>query len=60
MKNVDSFVGKHPSFYPKDVCSFSIFVYLNEKEINQQTCLMKYVENEISNSTSPQKKIIVK
>ena len=30
--------------------------YLNEKELNQQVCLIKYVENEISNSTSPPKK----
>ena len=37
-----SFVGKHLSFYPKDdVCSFSVFFYLNEKELNQQVCLMK-------------------
>ena len=51
-----SFVGKHLSFYPKDVCSFSAFFYLNEKELNQQVCLLKYVENEISNSTSLAKK----
>ena len=51
-----SFVGKHLSFYPKDVCSFSTFFYLNEKELNQQVCLLKYVENEISNSTSLGKK----
>ena len=34
---------------------FCIF-YLNEKELNQQVCLIKYVENEISNSTSQKKK----
>ena len=50
-----SFVGKHLSFYPKDVCSFSVFFYLNEKELNQQVRLIKYVENEISNYL-PQKK----
>ena len=33
---------------------FHIF-YLNEKELNQQVCLIKYVENEISNSTSHKK-----
>ena len=43
-----SFVGKHLSFYLKDVCLFSVF-YSNEKESNQQVCLIKYVENEISN-----------
>ena len=51
-----SFVGKHLSFYPKDVCSFSAFFYLNEKELNQQVCLLKYVENEICNSISHKKK----
>ena len=51
-----SFVGKHLSFYPKDVCSFSTFFYLNEKELNQQVCLLKYVENEICNSISHKKK----
>ena len=25
--------------------------YLNEEELNQQVCLIKYVEHEISNST---------
>ena len=46
-----SFVGKHLSFYPKDVCSFSVFfIYINEKELNQQVYLIKYVENEISKS----------
>ena len=52
-----SFVGKQLSFYPKDVCfcSFSVFFYLNGKELNQQLCPMKYAENEISNSTSHKK-----
>ena len=49
------FVGKHLSFYPKDVCSISVFFCLNEKELRQQLCLIKYVENEISNSTSHKK-----
>ena len=34
---------------------FCIF-YLNEKGLNQQVCLIKFVENEISNPTSHQKK----
>ena len=40
----------------------SVFVYflyffcLNEKELNQQACAIKYAENEISNSTSHKKK----
>ena len=46
-----SFVEKHLSFYLKDVCSISVFFYLNEKELNQQVGLIKYVENEISKST---------
>ena len=49
-----SFVGKHLSF-PKDVCSVSVFFCLNEKELSQQVCLIKYVVNEISNSTSHKK-----
>ena len=51
-----SFVEKHLRFYPKDVCSFSVFFYLNEKELNQNLCLIKYVENEIFNSTSHKKR----
>ena len=48
-----SFEGKHlrcPCMF-----IFCIF-YLNEKELNQQVCLIKYPENEISNSTSHKKK----
>ena len=52
-----SFVGKRLSFYPKDVCLFIFCIFhLNEKELNQQVCLMKYVENQISNSTSYKKR----
>ena len=53
-----SFVGKHLRFYQKDVCvcTFSVFFYLNEKDLNQQVCLIKYTENEISNSTSHKKR----
>ena len=43
-----SFVRKHLSFYPKNV--------KERKELNQQVCLIKYVETEISNSTSHKKK----
>ena len=35
---------------------FLYFFYLNEKELNQQVGLIKYVENEIPNSTSHKKK----
>ena len=51
-----SVVRKHLSFYPKDVCLFIFCIFLNEKEFNQQVCLIKYVENEISNSTSHKKR----
>ena len=51
-----SFVGKHLSFYPKEVCLFIFCIfYLNEKELNQQVGLIKYVENEISNSALKKK-----
>ena len=51
------FVGKHLSFYPKDVGLFIFCVfYLNEKKFDQQVCLIKYVENGISNSNSHKKK----
>ena len=45
-----SFVGKRLSFFPKDArCLFSFCIYfLNVKELNQQVCLIKFVENEIS------------
>ena len=33
-----------------------LYFYLNEKELNQQVCLIKYAENEISTSTSQKKK----
>ena len=52
-----SFVGKHLSFNPKDACFFIFCIfYLNEKEFNQPVCLIKQVENEISNSPSHKKK----
>ena len=52
-----SFVEKHLSFYPKEKMSVHfLYFYLNEKELNQQVCLIKYVENEISNSTFHKKR----
>ena len=50
-----SFVGKI-KFLPKRCLFIFCIFYLNEKELNQQVCLIKYVENEISNSTSHKKK----
>ena len=50
-----SFVGKI-KFLPKRCLFIFCIFYLNEKELNQQVCLMKYVENEISNSTSHKEK----
>ena len=50
-----SFVGKHLSFYPKDVCFFAVF-FLNEKELSRQVCLIKYAEDEICNSPLTKKR----
>ena len=55
MKNVE-FCRKTFKFLPKRCLLSSCIFYLNEKELNQQVCLIKYVENEISNSTSHKKK----
>ena len=55
MKNVE-FCGKTSKFLPKRCLFIFCIFYLNEKELNQQVCLIKYVENEISNSTSQKKK----
>ena len=44
------------SLYPQDVFSFSLFFYLNEEELIQQVCLIKYIENKIYNSTSDKSK----
>ena len=53
VKNVE-FCRKTSKFLPKKCLFLFIFCifYLNEKELNQQVCLIKYAENEISNSTS--------
>ena len=50
MKNVE-FCRKVSKFLPKRCLFCSVFFYLNEKELNQQEGLIKYVENEISNFT---------
>ena len=57
MKNVE-FCGKTSKFLPKKCPCLFIFCifYLNEKELHQQVCLIKYAENKISNSTSHKKK----
>ena len=55
VKNVE-FCRKTSRFLPER-CLFIICIfYLNENELNQQVCLIKYVENEISNSTSHKKR----
>ena len=55
VKNV-GFCRKTSTFLRKR-CLFMFYIfYLNEKELNQQVCPIKYVENEISNSTSHKKK----
>ena len=51
MKNVE-FCGKTSKFLPKRCLFIFCIFYLNEQELNQQVCLIKYVENEIPNSTS--------
>ena len=47
MKNVE-FCRKTSKFLPKRCLLIFCIFYLNEKELNQQVCLKKYVENEIS------------
>ena len=55
MKNVE-FCRKTSKFLPKRCLFISWIFYLkNEKELNQQVCLIKYVENEIFNPTSHKK-----
>ena len=55
MKNVE-FCRKTSRFLPKRCLFIFCIFYLNEKELNQQACLIKYVENEIYNSTSYKKR----
>ena len=55
MKNVE-FCRKTSKFLSKR-CLFIFCIFcLNEKELNQQVCLIKFVENEISNCTSHKKR----
>ena len=56
MKNVE-FCSKTSKFLPKRCLFIFCIFYLNEKDLNQQVCLIKYVENEISNATSHKKKM---
>ena len=57
VKNVE-FCGKTSKFLAKRYLHLFIFCifYLNQKELNQQVCLTKYVENKIFNFTSLTKK----
>ena len=45
-----SFVGKHLKFLTNKCLFIFCIFYLHEEELNQQVCLIKYVESEISNS----------
>ena len=55
MKNVE-FCRKTSKFLPKRCLFIFCIFYLNEKELNQQVCLIKYIENEICNCTSYKKR----
>ena len=55
IKNVE-FCRKTSTFLPKRCLFIFCIFYLNEKELNQQECLIKYVENEICNSASHKKR----
>ena len=55
MKNID-FCGKTSKFLSKRCLFIFCIFYSNEKQLNQQVCLIKYVENEISHPTSQKKK----
>ena len=55
MENAE-FCRKTSKFLPKRCLLIFCIFYLNEKGLNQQACLIKYVENEISNSTSHKKR----
>ena len=55
MKNVE-FFPKTSKILPKRCLFIFCIFYVNEKELNQQVCLIKYLENEISSSTSHKKK----
>ena len=55
MKNVEFCKRTSKSLPKRCLFTFCIF-YLNKKELNQQACLIEYVENEIYNSPSHKKK----
>ena len=54
-KNVE-FCAKTLKFLPKRCLFIFCIFYLNEEELNLQVFLVKYVENEISNPTSYNKR----
>ena len=54
-KNVE-FCGKTSKYLQKRCLFIFCIFYLNDEELNQEECLIKYIENEISNSTSDKKK----
>ena len=45
MKNVE-FCNKTSKYLPKRCLLIFCIFYLNEKELNQQVCVIQYVENE--------------
>ena len=53
MKNVE-FCRKTSKFLPKRCLFIFCIFYLNEKELNQQVCLIKYEENKIPKTTLSQ------
>ena len=55
MKSVE-FCRKTSKFLPKRCLFIFLILYLNEKKLNQEVCLIKYVENEVSKFTSHKKR----
>ena len=49
LKNVE-FCGRTSKFLSKRCLFILCIFYLNEMELNQQLCLIRYIENEISTS----------
>ena len=57
VRKILSFVGKHLyKLLLKRYLFILCIFYLNEEELIQQVCLIKFIENEISNSISHKKK----
>ena len=54
MKNIE-FSGKTSKFLSKRCLFIFCIFYLNEKELNQQVCLKKYVEHEIEHERERQR-----